>query len=107
MFDHVKFGVTDYATSKAFYIEALTPLGVSIVSEGAPSYGIEMSSGQNEASLCLYQTEDKPVPLHIAFPAATREQVDDFYRAASEAGGRTTVRPVFVSVMATAITRPS
>ena len=88
MFDHVKFGVTDYAASKAFYIEALTPLGISIVSEGAPSYGIEMSNGQSEASLCLYQTEDKPVPLHIAFAAATREQVDDFYRAALEAGGK-------------------
>lgn len=88
MFDHVKFGVTDYAASKAFYIEALTPLGISIVSEGAPSYGIEMSNGQSEASLCLYQTEDKPVPLHIAFAAATREQVDDFYRAALRAGGR-------------------
>lgn len=65
MFDHVKFGVTDYAASKAFYIEALTPLGVSIVSEGAPSYGIEMSNGQSEASLCLYQTEDKPVPFTL------------------------------------------
>lgn len=88
MFDHVKFGVTDYAASKAFYVRALAPLGVAIVSEDLPSYGVEMSNGQSEASLCLYQTEDKPVPLHIAFAAATREQVDHFYRSALKAGGK-------------------
>jgi catechol 2,3-dioxygenase-like lactoylglutathione lyase family enzyme len=27
MFDHVKFGVSDYAASKAFFLEALEPLG--------------------------------------------------------------------------------
>ncbi|MDB5753776.1 MAG: hypothetical protein JWR56_204, partial [Massilia sp.] len=25
MFDHVKFGVSDYATSKAFFLKALEP----------------------------------------------------------------------------------
>jgi catechol 2,3-dioxygenase-like lactoylglutathione lyase family enzyme len=28
MFDHVKFGVSDYAASKAFFLQALAPLGV-------------------------------------------------------------------------------
>jgi catechol 2,3-dioxygenase-like lactoylglutathione lyase family enzyme len=27
MFDHVVFGVSDYAASKAFFLEALAPLG--------------------------------------------------------------------------------
>jgi catechol 2,3-dioxygenase-like lactoylglutathione lyase family enzyme len=35
MFDHVKFGVSDYAASKAFFLKALEPLGVSVVSGGA------------------------------------------------------------------------
>jgi len=34
MFDHIKFGVTDYAASKAFYLQALDPLGVAVVAEG-------------------------------------------------------------------------
>jgi catechol 2,3-dioxygenase-like lactoylglutathione lyase family enzyme len=34
MFDHVKFGVSDYAASKAFFLKALEPLGVAVVSEG-------------------------------------------------------------------------
>ena len=29
VFDHVKFGVSDYAASKTFFLKALEPLGVS------------------------------------------------------------------------------
>jgi len=43
MFDHVKFGVSDYAASKAFFLEALEPLGVAVVSEGPPTYGVELT----------------------------------------------------------------
>ena len=87
MFDHVKFGVSDYAASKAFFLRALEPLGVAVVSEGVPSYGVELAS-KSKASLCLFQTEEKPAHLHLAFKAETRQQVDAFYRAALEAGGR-------------------
>ena len=34
MFDHVVFGVSDYAASKAFFLKALEPLGVAVVLEG-------------------------------------------------------------------------
>ena len=87
MFDHVKFGVSDYAASRAFFLKALKPIGVAVVQEGAPTYGCELSSKDN-ASLCLYQTEDKPAHLHLAFKAENRQQVDAFYRAAMEAGGK-------------------
>ncbi len=87
MFDHVKFGVTDYAASKAFYLRALAPLGVMAGGEGEPGYGIELC-GTNDASLCLFQATDKPAPLHIAFQARTRQQVDAFHREALAAGGR-------------------
>ncbi len=33
MFDHVGFGVSDYAASKAFFVKALEPLGVTVVGE--------------------------------------------------------------------------
>lgn len=64
MFDHVKFGVSDYAASKAFFLQALAPLGVTLVGEGEPSYGAELA-GSGDASLCLYQSAEKPAPLHI------------------------------------------
>ena len=88
MFDHVKFGVSDYAASKAFFLKALEPLGVTTIQEGSPEYGVELSSKGSKASLCLYQTKDKPAPLHLAFTAENRQQVKAFYRAALEAGGK-------------------
>ena len=87
MFDHVKFGVSDYAASKAFFLKALEPLGVAVVQEGSPTYGVELSP-KGKASLCLYQTEEKPAHLHLAFTAENRQQVEAFYRAALEAGGK-------------------
>jgi catechol 2,3-dioxygenase-like lactoylglutathione lyase family enzyme len=87
MFDHVKFGVTDYEASKAFFVQALAPLGVAIVAEGAPRYGVELCA-KGQASLCLFQTDEKPAHLHLAFAAENRQQVEAFYRAALEAGGK-------------------
>ena len=88
MFDHVKFGVSDFAASKAFYLQALAPLGVTLGAEGEPSYGIELVVKGQLASLCLFQTVEKPAHLHLAFMAQTRQQVDAFYRAALEAGAK-------------------
>jgi catechol 2,3-dioxygenase-like lactoylglutathione lyase family enzyme len=85
MFDHVKFGVSDYAASKAFFLNALAPLGVVVISEGEPAYGVELSSDK-KTSLCLFQTDEKPAHLHLAFVAESRQQVDAFYRAALASG---------------------
>ena len=88
MFDHVKFGVSDFAASKAFFLKALEPLDVVVVGEGAPTYGVELAPKEGKVSLCLYQTDVKPAPLHLAFVAENRQQVEAFYRAALEAGGK-------------------
>lgn len=85
MFDHVVFGVSDYEASKTFFLKALEPIGMAVVLEGP--LGIEMSS-DGKTSLCLFPTEEKPAHLHLAFVAENRQQVDAFYRAALEAGGK-------------------
>lgn len=85
MFDHVGFGVTDYAASKAFFLQALQPLGVTVVMEGP--YGLGLGRN-NKPSLWMHQASEKPAPLHLAFAAANRQQVDDFHRAALAAGGK-------------------
>jgi catechol 2,3-dioxygenase-like lactoylglutathione lyase family enzyme len=87
MFDHVKFGVSDYAVSKAFFLAALGPLGVAVVSEGTPTYGVELSA-DGKSSLCLFQTDEKPAHLHLAFVADSRHKVEAFHRAALAAGGQ-------------------
>ena len=87
MFDHVKFGVSDFAASKEFFLKALEPLGVAVVAEGSPSYGVELCQPNGKASVCLFLTDEKPAHLHLAFTAENRSQVDAFYRAALAAGG--------------------
>jgi catechol 2,3-dioxygenase-like lactoylglutathione lyase family enzyme len=107
MFDHVKFGVSDYEASKAFFAKALEPLGVAIVAEGEPAYGVELASPMSSASLCLFRTEGMPAPLHLAFVAENRRQVDAFHRAALERVARTTVRQACVRSTRRITTRPS
>ncbi len=86
MFDHVKFGVSDYPASRAFFLKALEPLGIAEVVDWPPD-GVEICS-RSGASLCLYRSDEKPAPLHLAFTARSRQEVDAFHRAALEAGGR-------------------
>ncbi len=87
MFDHVVFGVSDYATAKAFFVKVLEPLGVAIVSEGP--LGIELCHPNETSSLCIrLQPEPQPAHLHLAFQAHNREQVEAFYSAALAAGGK-------------------
>lgn len=85
MFDHVGFGVTDYAASKSFFLKALQPLDVGVVMEGP--YGLGL--GRNgKPSLWMHEATQTPAPLHLAFTADNRRQVDEFHRAALEAGGK-------------------
>jgi len=85
MFDHVVFGVSDYATSKTFFLKALEPIGITVVSEGP--VGIELTT-DGKSSLGIRRTGGKSGHLHLAFKAESREQVQAFYRAALEAGGK-------------------
>ena len=85
MFDHMGFGVTNLAESKAFFLEALQPLGVTVAMEGP--YGVGMGRN-NKPTLWLSETEERPAHLHLAFTAENRKQVDAFYRAAIAAGGK-------------------
>jgi catechol 2,3-dioxygenase-like lactoylglutathione lyase family enzyme len=81
VFDHVHIRVRDAAASVAFYRTALEPLGIPAVWEG--------ENGAQFANLVV--TDGEPYtsgPVHIAFSAVSREQVDAFHRAALGAGGR-------------------
>lgn len=90
MFDHIVFGVSDYAASKKFFLKALEPIGMVIVSEGPP--GVELSA-DGKSSLCIRRSGEKAGHLHLAFTAESREQVQAFYRAALEAGGEDNGKP--------------
>ncbi|MEJ2478922.1 MAG: VOC family protein [Acidihalobacter sp.] len=83
--DHIGFPVADYAESKAFYTQALAPLGISQVLEvrGWAGFG-----KQGKPEFWFGEGGPKQQPMHIAFTAENRAQVRAFYEAALAAGGR-------------------
>lgn len=85
MFDHIGFNVSDFSRSKAFYVEALTPLGIGVALEGE---GWAMLGRPGRPQFWIGSFKSSPGPIHIAFVADTREQVRRFYDAAIAAGGK-------------------
>jgi catechol 2,3-dioxygenase-like lactoylglutathione lyase family enzyme len=87
MFDHVGLNVGDYGASRAFYEQALAPLG----------YRIAMAFDQWKAA--SFGTSDKPefwiserppttTGAHVCFACEDHATVDAFHAAALAAGGR-------------------
>lgn len=81
--DHIGLAVSDYERSKAFFTRALAPLGIEPLMEveGWAGFG---KRGKPEFWLGAHA--QKQNPMHIAFAAESRAQVDAFYRAALAAG---------------------
>ena len=80
--DHLTLRVRDLAASRAFYEAALAPLGVNV-----HEVGREVVFGPEGAEdLALAEDARPSGPLHLAFLAASREEVDAFHRAALAAG---------------------
>ena len=87
MIDHLTLSSAQYEKSKAFYIKALAPLGYKLLKEfGTDVAGFGVSD-RMDFWLANDTSATRPV-FHLAFVAETHEQVDAFYKAALEAGGR-------------------
>jgi catechol 2,3-dioxygenase-like lactoylglutathione lyase family enzyme len=84
MIDHIKLHVADAARSRAFYEQALAPLGYRVVLEPAPGV---VGMGTRAPDLWLAQS-GSPTVAHVALRADDREAVDAFHAAALAAGGR-------------------
>jgi catechol 2,3-dioxygenase-like lactoylglutathione lyase family enzyme len=78
--DHVRIDVNDRDASVAFYKTVLEPLAIP------PLW--ESERGAQFANLVVAHGNVPNAPIHIAFVAESREQVDAFHRAGVEAGYR-------------------
>ncbi len=89
--DHMGLSVSDFGRAKAFYVAALKPLGGGVIMEFPEgTVGPFAMAGLGVAGKPFFwiTTGDKTAPhVHVAFRAETREQVDQFYAAAMQAGG--------------------
>jgi len=91
MIDHTGFNVSNLELSKAFYLKALAPLGygISLELEGAAGFGAQTGAGDDPGGDFWISVGEPQTPrTHVAFHAANEEQVNEFYRAAIEAGGK-------------------
>jgi catechol 2,3-dioxygenase-like lactoylglutathione lyase family enzyme len=89
MIEHVSLRARDVAKSRAFYEKALGPLGYHV------NYAFPDAVGfMAEGHTSFWVTKGRRgTPAHIAFRARSRQAVDDFYRAALEAGGKDNGKP--------------
>lgn len=83
--DHFGFHVSDLSSSKAFYIQALKPLGIGIVNEGK---GWAYMGKDGKGQFWIDAFGGSPAGIHFAFVAENREQVREFHAAALAAGGK-------------------
>ncbi|QJR12949.1 hypothetical protein DSM104443_04043 [Usitatibacter rugosus] len=87
LIDHVQLHVKDLAKSLAFYKAALGALGKGdIVHEGDGYFYADELFIDADASV-------KVLPVHIAFLAASQEEVQRFHRDALKAGGKDNGKP--------------
>jgi catechol 2,3-dioxygenase-like lactoylglutathione lyase family enzyme len=93
MIDHVGFPVSDYARSKAFYAQALAPLGYTLIMEvtadqtesGSPAAGF---GRDGKPDFWIGGEGGLRGILHVAIVANDRAAVDAFHRAALAASGK-------------------
>ena len=90
--DHIGLLVSDFARARAFYAQALAPLGISAIMQvgteetGGPSYAGFGRDGKPEFWI---RSGERTAPhVHVAFAAADRATVRAFHEAALAAGGR-------------------
>ena len=86
MLDHTGINVSDYDRSRAFYEQALAPLGYSLLMEPLPGIGGFGRDGKPDFWI-TDQREPATTNVHVAFTAADRATVDAFHDAALAAGG--------------------
>jgi catechol 2,3-dioxygenase-like lactoylglutathione lyase family enzyme len=87
--DHISLRVSDFARSKAFYAEALGPLGYEVLAEfdGVAGFG-----AKGDADFWIGEGEAH-TGVHLAFASPDRATVDAFHAAALAAGGKDNGQP--------------
>ncbi|HMQ57299.1 MAG TPA: VOC family protein [Rhizobiaceae bacterium] len=90
MIDHTGLSVSDFDRARAFYDAALAPLGITFMMQVPPEYtgGVKVGGyGRERPQFWLHEGAAQTPPVHMAFTAQTRADVNAFYHAAIAAGG--------------------
>jgi catechol 2,3-dioxygenase-like lactoylglutathione lyase family enzyme len=96
LIDHSGISVSNFGKAEAFYDAALKPLGASLMMMVPPEHtgGVKVGGyGRVKPDFWLHEGPKQTPPVHFAFTAETRAQVDAFYNAAMAAGGTDNGKP--------------
>ena len=93
MLDHIGIAVSNIDRSRAFYDQALGPIGITLLwvigPEQTESGGTALGYGsEGRPYFWIGDNERTGEGTHVAFSVRTRGEVDAFYAAALAAGGR-------------------
>ena len=92
MLDHLSIQCSDLTTSAAFYDKVLAPLGGVRIMEFGPAIGYGVPP-MPDFWISRLETGDGFRESHIAFSAADRTKVDEFFAAATAAGAEVLHEP--------------
>ncbi len=91
MIDHTGVTVSDFTRSKAFYEQALAPIGYALIMElpAAVTGSVDVAGFGEPPKPDFWISRGTPnqPPIHVAFRVTSRTQVDEFHREALAAGG--------------------
>lgn len=91
MIDHTGINVSNFETSKVFYINVLAPLGYELLKEfdgSVAGFGID-----GKPDFWIGQADVNTPRIRIAFRAESRAMVQAFHETALEVGGRDNAAP--------------
>ena len=91
--DHLGFAISNVVKSKSFYSKVLAPLNIEFIVEVDDGWVGFGPKGGQKAELWFGEDEAAHAPMHIAFSAKTRSQVDEFYKAALAEGAHCNGEP--------------
>lgn len=94
MIDHTGVATSDFARSKAFYSAALQALSYEKLVEFPIAEGGVAGFGEApKPDFWIHSGTPNNPPIHVAFRAGSRAQVEKFYQDALAAGGRDNGKP--------------
>src|SRR2546423_10508263 len=88
MFDHVGLNVRDYKASRAFYEQALAPLGYRVVMAFDDWKACGFGTSDDKPEFWISEREPFGTGAHLAFACDDRAAVHAFHDAALAAGAR-------------------
>lgn len=86
LIDHLQLVVSDLEASKRFYLATLGSLGIPLGGEGPGFFWMDELFVSSQESIAAQG--ELTGRAHFAFQAANRLQVEEFYRAGLESGGK-------------------